>query len=69
MFNAWPFVTRLAFKASDRPEAQEAARRLTARYGDAGDEDAQVVVALGGDGFMLETLHGTPAAPAGRSTA
>lgn len=50
-------LTRLAFAASDRPEAQEACERLAARYGDVGVEDAQVIVALGGDGFMLETLH------------
>ena len=56
MFQAQPYSTRLTFKASDRPEAQEACERLAARYGDAGD-DAQIVVALGGDGFMLEMLH------------
>ena len=48
---------RLAFVASDRPEAQEARRRLIARYGDVPAHEAEVVVALGGDGFMLETLH------------
>jgi NAD+ kinase len=32
---------------------------LAERYGDVGFDDAQVVVALGGDGFMLETLHRT----------
>ena len=48
---------RLAFTASDRPEAQEARERLAARYGDHRLEDADVVVALGGDGFMLEVLH------------
>ncbi|MFT4253037.1 MAG: NAD kinase [Caulobacter sp.] len=58
MFRAQPFTTRLTFQASDRPEAQEARERLAARYGDAG-EDAQIVVALGGDGFMLEMLHET----------
>lgn len=52
-----PFVTRLTFMASNRPEAQEGLQRLVARYGDAGPENAQVVVALGGDGFMLETVH------------
>ncbi|HEY9236075.1 MULTISPECIES: NAD kinase [Phenylobacterium] len=52
-----PLVTRLAFVASDRPEAQEARAALIARYGQAPDEAAQVIVALGGDGFMLETLH------------
>ncbi|UAL08769.1 NAD kinase [Caulobacter segnis] len=57
MYQPQPFVTRLAFKSSDRPEAIEAKERLTARYGDVGDENAQVIVALGGDGFMLETLH------------
>ena len=50
-------VTRLAFVASDRPEAQAARNRLAARYGDAAPQDAQVIGALGGDGFMLETLH------------
>ena len=50
-------ITRLAFVASDRPDAQAARSRLAQRYGDLAEEEAQVVVALGGDGFMLETLH------------
>ncbi|HEX4182897.1 MAG TPA: NAD kinase [Caulobacteraceae bacterium] len=50
-------INRLAFLASSRPEAQAARARLAARYGDRPVEDAQVIVALGGDGFMLETLH------------
>lgn len=55
----------LAFSASDRPEAQAALARLTARYGQVDEKDANVIVALGGDGLMLETLHrnlqrGTP---------
>jgi NAD+ kinase len=50
-------VHRLAFVASDRPEAQEARARLAALYGDGSEDDADVVVALGGDGFMLEVLH------------
>ncbi|CAN7301792.1 NAD kinase [Phenylobacterium sp. LjRoot164] len=50
-------MTRLAFAASDRPEAQDARNVLVSRYGEASDDDAQVIVALGGDGFMLETLH------------
>jgi NAD+ kinase len=57
MFKPEPFVTRLAFAASDRPEAQDARNELVARYGEATEDDAQVIVALGGDGFMLETLH------------
>ena len=48
---------RLAFVASDRPEAQEARDRLSRRYGEVAPAQAQVIVALGGDGFMLETLH------------
>jgi NAD+ kinase len=48
---------RLAFVASDWPEAQEARRRLADRYGEVPEEAADVVVALGGDGFMLEVLH------------
>ena len=50
---------QLAFTASERPEAQAALARLAARYGQADLADADVVVALGGDGFMLETLHKT----------
>jgi NAD+ kinase len=57
MFKADPFVTKVAFAASDRPEAQEARARLASRYGDTPIEDAQVIVALGGDGLMLETVH------------
>ena len=48
---------RLAFVASDRPEAIDAKARLTSLYGAVGEDEADVVVALGGDGFMLETLH------------
>ncbi|WP_420478204.1 NAD kinase [Brevundimonas sp. FT23028] len=48
---------RLAFVASDRPEAQEARDRLIARYGATPEDQAEVIIALGGDGFMLETLH------------
>jgi NAD+ kinase len=43
--------------ASDAPEAQEPLKRMRERYGDAGAEQARIVVALGGDGFMLQTLH------------
>ena len=48
---------RLSFTASDRPEAKDALRRLAERYGQAPPEEADAIVALGGDGFMLETLH------------
>ena len=48
---------RIAFAASDRPEAQAARDRLAERYGSIEPSQAEVIVALGGDGFMLETLH------------
>jgi NAD+ kinase len=48
---------RIAFAAGMTPIAQEACQRLSARYGACKFEDADVVVALGGDGFMLETIH------------
>ena len=50
-------LSRLAFVASDRPEAREARDRLAERYGEVPMEQSQAIVALGGDGFMLETLH------------
>src|ERR1700722_15394344 len=50
---------RLAFIAADRPEASAARDALAARYGEVPEAEADIVVALGGDGFMLETLHRT----------
>ena len=52
-----PRFGRIAFVASDAPAAQRARTRLARRYGDARPETADVVVALGGDGFMLTTLQ------------
>ncbi|MGI9416647.1 MAG: NAD kinase [Geminicoccaceae bacterium] len=48
---------RIGFRAADTEEAQAALETLRDRYGDAPNEEADVLVALGGDGFMLETLH------------
>ena len=48
---------RIRFSASRAPAAVAAFASLTARYGQAEFRQAEVVVALGGDGFMLETLH------------
>ena len=48
---------RINFLSSDSPEAEEARARLVGRYGDVHSEEADVVVALGGDGLMLQTLH------------
>jgi NAD+ kinase len=47
----------LHFVAADTPEAQAALVTLRGLYSDAGAEEADIVVALGGDGFMLQTLH------------
>ena len=55
--NPLPAHSRIAFVSSSAPEAQEAQRSLSARYGQADPDAADVVVALGGDGFMLQTLH------------
>ena len=49
--------SRIAFSASPTALASEAHARLVARYGDCPLEKASVVVPLGGDGFMLETIH------------
>lgn len=48
---------KIAFLASESPEAREARDMLEARYGNASPDAAEVVVALGGDGHMLQTLH------------
>lgn len=47
----------IAFVASPSPIAQEARADLINRYGESSFEAARIVVALGGDGFMLETIH------------
>src|ERR1700744_3181295 len=56
MTTATPF-DRIAFVASAGAEAQEALARLVALYGNHDPADADIVVALGGDGLMLQTLH------------
>lgn len=50
---------KISFLASKIPQAQDALEAMCARYGNVPIEHAQVVVALGGDGFMLQTLHKT----------
>ncbi len=50
-------VARIAFVASDSPQAKKAYDRLVGRYGSVPIEQADVVVALGGDGLMLHCLH------------
>ncbi|VAW07577.1 NAD kinase [hydrothermal vent metagenome] len=55
---------KLAFLASDKPEAAPVRAALVERYGNCAPDDADVIVAIGGDGFMLDTLH----AQIGRTT-
>jgi NAD+ kinase len=50
-------VGRIAVLAAPTPQAAAARERLVSRYGDAPCDVARVVIALGGDGFMLETQH------------
>jgi NAD+ kinase len=50
---------KIAFTASEASIAQDAKDRFKARHGDISLAEADVIVALGGDGFMLRTLHGT----------
>jgi len=47
----------LTFICADNPDAHEAAARLAALYGQSPLAQADVVVALGGDGFMLQAIH------------
>jgi NAD+ kinase len=52
-----PLVTRIAIISSEAPDAIEAAAMLRDRYGEVPPGEAEVVVALGGDGLMLRALH------------
>ena len=47
----------IAFVAGQTPEARDAYARLSAMYGNAEPAQADAIVALGGDGLMLQTLH------------
>jgi NAD+ kinase len=52
-----PLRKKIGIVASEAPAAQLALAELEARYHPIPPEQADVIVALGGDGFMLETLH------------
>jgi NAD+ kinase len=52
-----PLANRVAFVASDAAAAQAALIELRREYGTIAPEEAEIVVPLGGDGFMLETVH------------
>jgi NAD+ kinase len=49
--------TKLHFLASDTDEAQDALKGLCDHYGQYSAEDCDIIVPLGGDGFLLECLH------------
>ncbi|MBI2375511.1 MAG: NAD kinase [Deltaproteobacteria bacterium] len=51
--------TKLSFVAARSEAAQEARAELVNRYGDAPISEAELIIAIGGDGFMLQTLHRT----------
>ena len=53
----------ISFLSSGTSEAHEARDHLVALYGDCAPEDADIIVALGGDGLMLQTLHRMMDAP------
>ena len=57
MLRKTPDNERIAFVASPAPEARKALARLARLYGNVPLGKADVVVALGGDGLMLRTLH------------
>ncbi len=52
-----PANPRIAFLASSTPEAQTALQALVAAHPQHSPENSDVICALGGDGFMLQTLH------------
>jgi NAD+ kinase len=54
---------RLHFCAADTAKAKAALKALAQRYGQHSAAEADVLVPLGGDGFMLETLHAAIAEP------
>jgi NAD+ kinase len=51
-----PFA-KIAFTAAETQSAQQAVKHLIELYDGVSPAEADVIVALGGDGFMLETLH------------
>ncbi len=56
-------VPAMALIAADTDEAQDAAEKLHSRYSFVDRDDANILVALGGDGTMLQTLHAAMARP------
>jgi NAD+ kinase len=56
-FGTKPILKRIAFLSAGAPEAEASRIRLIHAYGNCDPASADVIVALGGDGLMLQTLH------------
>ena len=54
-------MTKISVLGSRSPVAQDSVAVLREKFGHVSPEEADVIVALGGDGFMLQTLHETQA--------
>lgn len=52
-----PFLQKIAFEASSTPKAQAALRQLSKTYKATSPDKAHIIIALGGDGFLLEIIH------------
>jgi len=50
-------IEKIAFVCGPSEEAEIARQRLADTYGSSDPDTADVIVALGGDGFMLQTMH------------
>lgn len=50
-------ASKIAFVAAPNVEAVEAEKSLKARYSHVAPGEADIIIALGGDGFMLQTMH------------
>ena len=50
-------ITRIACISSDTPEAQQGLELIQSRYSCVPVEEAEAIVVLGGDGFLLQSLH------------
>jgi NAD+ kinase len=51
------FDRKIAFVASKNEQAEAARQRLAGRYENVPPKEADIIVALGGDGYMLQALH------------
>ena len=50
-------MTKIGFVSSDKPDAQKSLNKMKQKYKCVSPENADIIVALGGDGTMLQSLH------------